>query len=551
MRLKHFVITILLIYVFVVCGGFLLYRINIVYPQIVTQILLHHQLDLRAIQKSFSVEENNLMLLLYDWSKWDDLYEYMENSNEDFVKSNLVDSILSDMNLNGIFFFNDKNQLNTGIEEEKNGIRTYDFSSLEFGLQDVFAEFRWPSNIDVNCKFQYADKVDQLALLCVSTIQDSNEEKPKNGYLAFSRTIDIEEIKAVTGANFKVSTIPENMTNLISIRKMLNLNKLSSRYVMGVANESQGTMDFSIEVKYEKSSLPTLIDYQTSIMVLILLLIPMVMIFIISKFFLNPLADMSLFILSLRQGDESVVLPHSGFIVEVKVFSRALKELMVHVESERLMLEQKSMTDALTGVKNRRAFDEGVSDLWRTAPRQSKPIVLIIADIDYFKNFNDSLGHQKGDDALKAVALALKAGCRRPSDQLYRYGGEEFAITIALEKAEDVDVVMTSFQHMVASLQYPHPSSPITPFITVSMGACLIAKPGDWMKDYSYKTAVEISDKALYESKRSGRNNYTLHVLTVDGADLVDKNTDLSCASISDLTSSKNSDFNDNKDIKK
>ncbi|MGR6873561.1 hypothetical protein ACU6U9_14925 [Pseudomonas sp. HK3] len=73
MRLKHFVITILLIYVFVVCGGFLLYRINIVYPQIVTQILLHHQLDLRAIQKSFSVEENNLMLLLYDWSKWDDL----------------------------------------------------------------------------------------------------------------------------------------------------------------------------------------------------------------------------------------------------------------------------------------------------------------------------------------------------------------------------------------------------------------------------------------------------------------------------------------------
>ncbi|MGR6873560.1 CHASE4 domain-containing protein [Pseudomonas sp. HK3] len=170
----------------------------------------------------------------------------MENSNEDFVKSNLVDSILSDMNLNGIFFFNDKNQLNTGIEEEKNGMRTYDFSSLEFGLQDVFAEFRWPSNIDVNCKFQYADKVDQLALLCVSTIQDSNEEKPKNGYLAFSRTIDIEEIKAVTGANFKVSTIPENMTNLISIRKMLNLNKLSSRYVMGVANESQGTMDFSI-----------------------------------------------------------------------------------------------------------------------------------------------------------------------------------------------------------------------------------------------------------------------------------------------------------------
>lgn len=191
MQLKHFVITILLVYVFVVCGGFLLYRTSVVYPQLVDQTLLRHQLDFRAIESALVSEQKNLSLLVYDWAKWDDLYKYIEDHNTKFEKSNIAGSILGDLNLNGIYFFQNKEDLYLGIEEEKMGMRAADLSELVSGREMIFKNFRWPNNIQLNHKYHYQPVLDQLTLFYASTIQDSNEAKEARGYLVFSRAIDL------------------------------------------------------------------------------------------------------------------------------------------------------------------------------------------------------------------------------------------------------------------------------------------------------------------------------------------------------------------------
>lgn len=526
MQLKHFVITILLVYVFVVCGGFLLYRTSVVYPQLVDQTLLRHQLDFRAIESALVSEQKNLSLLVYDWAKWDDLYKYIEDHNTEFERSNIAGSILGDLNLNGIYFFQNKENLYLGIEEEKMGMRAAGLSELVSGREIIFKNFRWPNNIQLNHKYHYQPVLDQLTLFYASTIQDSNEAKEARGYLVFSRAIDLTEIRLATGADFELHNPSKFSSKLLPISETIRIKELASQYTLGFYNKSQDSMDFVVEVHYPESKLPVMIDYQTLVVILVLILIPMIIIYVISRVILNPLSNMSQFILTLKTEIEPDKLPHYGFIREVKVFGSALTELMTHVKNERLMLEQQSMTDALTGVKNRRAFDEEVFEFWRAAPRINKPILIVMIDIDFFKIFNDTYGHQQGDDAIKAIALALKSVCRRSSDQVYRYGGEEFCITMTLEHAEDVDVILESFHRAVSNLLFPHSSSPISKFLTVSVGACLVTHPGDWMKDYTFKKGVESADKALYKTKRAGKNTYTLHVLATDGVDvLVKKNT--------------------------
>jgi diguanylate cyclase (GGDEF)-like protein len=511
MRIKQFVIIMFVLYAFIVCGGLLLYRLFIVFPQLEDQTRLRHHSDFRALEQSFISEKNNLSLLLYDWAKWDDMYHFMDLTSLDFESSNLVESLLSDMSLNGFYIFNSKKQLQIGIEIEQPGRLISNLSDLPSKRARIFSLIVWPSDDDLYCKFQYLSST--LSLFCLSTIQNSNEDKPGNGYLAFSRPIDDSELKTLTGANFSLLD-KASVKGLQSIEDALSNQAISSRYQMGIFDEITGNMCFGIEVNYDPKHLPVPIDYLTMVIMLVLLLLPIIILYSITRIILNPLTNMSEFILAMKKGKETKALPHSSFILEVNLFTTALTDLLSHVNDERRMLENKSMTDSLTGIRNRRAFDEEVDDMWRTSSRQEKSIAIILSGVDYFKRFNDTAGHQQGDDALKAIALALQSGCRRSSDKIYRYGGEEFVMTVQLESSQDIETVISTLQSCVSELQYPHPDSPISPCLTVSFGVCLIPLSGEWMQYCDYMEAVRIADNALYEAKKNGRNGYALHLLS-------------------------------------
>jgi diguanylate cyclase (GGDEF)-like protein len=169
---------------------------------------------------------------------------------------------------------------------------------------------------------------------------------------------------------------------------------------------------------------------------------------------------------------------------------------------ERLLIETASR-DGLTGIRNRRMFDEHVDRLWREALRDQTPLALLLIDIDHFKAYNDYYGHQAGDERLRRVAWALDGVARRPLDLAARYGGEEFAIVLYDVRREHVEDAARRIQASIAALEIEHLASPASgKRLTVSVGAACVT-PSLNRTHYGF---IQLADEALYAAKERGRN---------------------------------------------
>jgi diguanylate cyclase (GGDEF)-like protein/PAS domain S-box-containing protein len=172
-------------------------------------------------------------------------------------------------------------------------------------------------------------------------------------------------------------------------------------------------------------------------------------------------------------------------------------------------LERLATLDSLTKVANRRRFDEYLQQEWQRMARESQPLSLILLDVDYFKIYNDFLGHQQGDVCLLTVAQALCRAVRRSADLVARYGGEEFAVVLPNTRRAGAIVVAEAIQREIAQLQIPHPNSTVSPYLTVSMG---IASAMPDLSEASDEL-VAAADSALYQAKRRGRDRYWVRIL--------------------------------------
>ncbi|NOJ24191.1 diguanylate cyclase domain-containing protein [Vibrio coralliilyticus] len=165
-------------------------------------------------------------------------------------------------------------------------------------------------------------------------------------------------------------------------------------------------------------------------------------------------------------------------------------------------LELLSLKDALTNIANRRAFDHRLDSEWKRCHRDQTPLALIMMDIDYFKRFNDTLGHGAGDACLKQVAAVLERSAQRGSDLVARYGGEEFAVLLPNTALEEACAVAEKIRTAMTLEHIDHPDSPIASHVTLSMGVgAMVPESNRLPPDY-----LQAVDAALYLSKDKGRN---------------------------------------------
>jgi diguanylate cyclase (GGDEF)-like protein/PAS domain S-box-containing protein len=175
-----------------------------------------------------------------------------------------------------------------------------------------------------------------------------------------------------------------------------------------------------------------------------------------------------------------------------------------HLELKRYrdMLENLSAMDGLTGIANRRRFDETLDIEWRRAQRADAPLSFIMIDIDHFKPFNDNYGHPSGDECLRRVALGMAECVRRPMDLLARYGGEEFACILPDTDTEGAALLAERLRAKVEGLGIPHAFSPASDRVTISAGvATMIPTP-----DRKPEDLIRRADELLYQAKETGRN---------------------------------------------
>ncbi len=185
---------------------------------------------------------------------------------------------------------------------------------------------------------------------------------------------------------------------------------------------------------------------------------------------------------------------------------RALHESQRMLLRQNLELERLSNVDGLTGLSNRRYFEEFTTVQWKVAIRQRSAFSILMIDVDDFKSYNDSHGHVAGDLVLKRIANEIKARCQRPNDLVARFGGEEFVVSLSVPMVGAL-VVAERICQAVEALGISHGTSTDTKAVTVSVGgACTEPSLGE-----EYLPLIEAADLALYEAKRSGKNRAIVH----------------------------------------
>ena len=208
-------------------------------------------------------------------------------------------------------------------------------------------------------------------------------------------------------------------------------------------------------------------------------------------------------------GDDYLLKPISEVVLAAKIramqriiqMRQSLLVLTRKLDSANQELKRLTSLDGLTGIPNRRHFDEVLAREWRRAMRQGEELSILMCDIDFFKNFNDTFGHQKGDECLRQVANALADSLDRGGDVLARYGGEEFIAVLPGTTLEGASFIAAQMRQSICQLNISHPETPFGK-VTASFGvASAVAMPEtDPLK------IVGAADTAMYKAKKSGRN---------------------------------------------
>ena len=178
---------------------------------------------------------------------------------------------------------------------------------------------------------------------------------------------------------------------------------------------------------------------------------------------------------------------------------RASQQKLLEINRE---LERMTNLDGMTGLANRRHFDECMAAEWKRGQRAQSPLSLLMIDVDDFKSYNDTYGHVAGDEALRSVAQALRSCCARPQDVAARFGGEEFVAVLPSTSSGGARLLAEKFRRTVEQLAIAHSRSSTGPVLTTSIG-CATTVP---QLDKAFTWQIECADQALYAAKHGGKN---------------------------------------------
>lgn len=225
----------------------------------------------------------------------------------------------------------------------------------------------------------------------------------------------------------------------------------------------------------------------------------------ISKRLMRPFTYLAEGIGRMKEGDYTIQLDPEKFKTtpkEIRQIMCVFNEMAASIQNNKNILKRLSHTDGLTGVANRRLFDERLDEAWAACTEAEKPLSLIFIDIDHFKQYNDRFGHLEGDACLKKVARAVDALIEEDEQLVARYGGEEFVVILPNTDTKEASSIAKQMQKEVEALRILRSGPEEGQYVTVSIGVATVQPTEEKKKE----DLIELADQALYEAKSKGRN---------------------------------------------
>ncbi|MCJ8318528.1 MAG: diguanylate cyclase [Colwellia sp.] len=509
----QFRLFILIFFIFILTK--ISYRIFIERPNIEQALAIIIEQDIADISLAANNQLVNLATSNYDYALSNTSYRFMQKPELFDENEYLINDSFRNLDIEGAFFIDKAFSI---VFEKTLDLSTGDKIPFEFLNFN-----RYPKNKILLINNILADKnqankgiiqtIKGPAFFSVMPIKRLNSTKDHQGYLLFVRLIKKSFLN-----HLAVSTRTEiNMTSLDKGQSYDHLadwrdNKAFFRITPTnerLVKDFHGQAIALLTIVHTSTTMEAWFGFRGIIYVSVFFLL----LFIIHRYFINifvkPVEKLASELKSMKTEQSLNVLNETTNIVELNGFSRDFNQLTLMAKKQKKLLSAQAFLDPLTNIANRRAFELHLNEQLNLLTRHNIRFCLIMADIDHFKRFNDSLGHQAGDKALIEVAQLLNHFFKRSHDICARYGGEEFIMIFSDVTANFVDEKANEILQALQKIAIEHPDSPTSSLLTLSLGLCLV-EPSQGKKQFKGDDIIKLADKALYQAKDNGRNQFCI-----------------------------------------
>lgn len=487
---------------------------------------LEVQKDIERVENAIEGELRRLNTNTKDYAAWDDMYAFVQTQNPEFSKSNLTHDLAASLNLNLIFILD--------IKRDVVWKQVIDLQSTEALSIGSLPDISFPRNHPL---LVLDDKQNPISLtsgifitdigpllVSVRPINTSYGEGPPRGWLIMGRLLDSQKIRRIseqTKLSVSLQTDFHNNSAHHTSHKLTpnswyetpSKEMLTAYVSLPCVRESNRV---TIEIKIPRDIF--LRGEKTRNIMMQLVFFSLFFIFtllslLLKKFIISPITTLTSNIMELEESKNiQMRIPQEpGFYKdEACILTNQVNRLLDTIETMHSQLEADARLDSLTGLANRRCYEEHLGREWKNLIRTQASLSLIVCDIDHFKLYNDTYGHQQGDECLQTVADLIRSVPRRPLDLVYRYGGEEFVILLPDTNLAEGVRIAEKVKEKISSSEIPHKASLEKKVVTMSFGVAAISPTNEISSDTLFRRA----DKALYQAKERGRNQVCFHEAT-------------------------------------
>ena len=417
--------------------------------------------NLQRIFHAIDRESYHVERLCRDWATWNDSHDFMATGSEDFIESNLSDDSLDNISLNLLVFCDTK-----GVIVWSRVRNFEDRTTLHLEFMDGGAIPLNHTTLNVSPSPEGGRGVRGIfrtehgpMIFATREVLRSDSSGPTNGFLVMGRFLNetmLETLKEQTRLDFEIVDPFDESKFLCRTAGMKAMHTGSLDYYTkseagrmvtcsGYQDESGATL-FGVQYVFPRQTTRKGLESIRYAVFLVIgsgVTVLVILNLMMQAVVLKPLQELTAHATKLQErGDYSLRL-NLHREDEIGVLAKSLDALVqtindrtVELQKANDQLTQLSLSDALTGIANRRMFDVYLKQEWRRAMREGSPLSVMLADVDHFKNYNDTYGHQQGDMCLIGVSAVLQLHMQRPADLVARYGGEEFAVILPGTDAE-------------------------------------------------------------------------------------------------------------------